>query len=104
LMNENTAAKAARLAEAKAAASEVKSLTVALENTGEDHSMTSKELAAVLEYLEKLKPQCEQKAMSYAEKKARREAEISGLKEALEILAGDAVFMQKNLRLAKRHA
>jgi len=104
LMNENTAAKAARQAEAKAAASEVKSLTVALENTGEDHSMTSKELAAVLEYVEKLKPQCEQKAMSYAEKKARREAEISGLKEALEILAGDAVFMQKNLRLAKRHA
>jgi chromosome segregation ATPase len=104
LMNENTAAKAASQAEAKAAASEVKSLTVALENTGEDHSMTSKELAAVLEYVEKLKPQCEQKAMSYAEKKARREAEISGLKEALEILAGETVFVQKNLRLAKRHA
>merc|ERR1719420_483773 len=106
LMNENTATKAARQAEAKAAASEVKSLTVALENTGEDHSMTSKELAAVFEYVDKLKPQCEQKAMSYAEKKARREAEISGLKEALEILAGDTVFMQKNLRLTstKRHA
>jgi chromosome segregation ATPase len=104
LMNENKASKAAKEAEAKAAASEIKSLTMTLENTGEDHSMTSKELAAVMEYVEKLKPQCEEKAMSYAEKKARREAEISGLKEALEILAGDAVLMQKNLRVAKRHA
>merc|ERR1719161_1458308 len=104
LMNENKTSKAAKEAEAKAAASEIKSLTVTLENTGEDHSMTSKELAAVMEYVEKLKPQCEEKAMSYAEKKARREAEISGLKEALEILAGDAVFVQKNLRVAKRHA
>merc|ERR1719161_1530448 len=104
LMNENKASKAAKEAEAKAAASEIKSLTVTLENTGEDHSMTSKELAAVMEYVEKLKPQCEEKAMSYAEKKARREAEISGLKEALEILAGDSVFLQKNLRVAKRHA
>merc|ERR1719316_71152 len=104
LMNENKTSKAAKEAEAKAAASEIKSLTVTLENTGEDHSMTSKELAAVMEYVEKLKPQCEEKAMSYAEKKARREAEISGLKEALEILAGDSVFLQKNLRVAKRHA
>merc|ERR1719191_2586636 len=104
LMNENKASKAAKEAEAKAAASEIKSLTVTLENTGEDHSMTSKELAAVMDYVEKLKPQCEEKAMSYAEKKARREAEISGLKEALEILAGDSVFLQKNLRVAKRHA
>merc|ERR1719171_1039651 len=90
LMNENKVSRAAKQAEAKAAASEIKSLSVTLENSGEDHSMTSKELAAVMDYMEKLKPQCEEKAMSYAEKKAKREAEISGLKEALEILSGDA--------------
>jgi hypothetical protein len=58
----------------------------------------SKELDAILEYIEKLKPQCENKAMTYEERKARRDAEISGLKEALEILAGDdaaAAFVQK---------
>merc|ERR1719161_2556840 len=101
LMDENKTSKAAKEAEAKAAASEIKSLTVTLENTGEDHSMTSKELAAVMEYVEKLKPQCKEKAMSYAEKKARREAEISGLKEALEILAGGLALIQTqgNLRV-----
>merc|ERR1719198_1892765 len=72
----------------KASLSEIKSLKVTLENNGEDKTMTQTELDAVLEYIEKLKPQCEEKAMSYAEKKARREAEIAGLKEALEILSG----------------
>jgi len=50
-----------------------------------------------MDYLAKLKPQCESKAMSYEERKARREAEIAGLKEALSILSGDDVeaFIQK---------
>merc|ERR1719281_517630 len=105
LMNDNKASKAAKVAEVKASLSEIKSLTVALENSGEDHSMTSSELAAVNEYLEKLKPQCEEKVMSYAEKKARREAEIAGLKEALEILSGGLALIQTqgNLRLTHRH-
>jgi hypothetical protein len=105
LMNDNKASKGAKEAEVKASLSEIKSLTVALENNGEDHSMTSSELAAVNEYIEKLKPQCEEKVMSYAEKKARREAEIAGLKEALEILAGGIALIQTqgNLRLTHRH-
>jgi len=105
LMNDSTASKGAKEAEVKASLSEIKSLKVALENNGEDHSMTSSELAAVNEYLEKLKPQCEEKVMSYAEKKARREAEIAGLKEALEILSGGLALIQTqgNLRLTHRH-
>jgi hypothetical protein len=94
LSDENALAKATKAADAKSKASEVKSLSVALENNGMDHSMVSKELGAVLDYLEKLKPQCESKAMSYAEKKAKREAEIEGLKEALSILDGSAVLLQ----------
>merc|ERR1719161_1666950 len=92
--DENKLAKATKLTNAKAKASEVKSLTVAIENTGTDKDMVSKELDAVLSYLDKLKPQCETKVMSYAEKKARREAEIEGLKEALQILDGSAVLLQ----------
>merc|ERR1719201_2885729 len=98
LMNDNKASKGAKAAEVKASLSEIKSLTVALENNGEDHSMTSSELAAVNEYVEKLKPQCVEKAMSYAEKKARREAEIAGLKEALSILEG-SMFLQTKANL-----
>jgi len=105
LMKDNAASKGAKQAEVKGSLSENKSLNVALENNGEDHSMTSNELAAVNDYVEKLKPQCEEKAMSYAEKKARREAEIAGLKEALEILAGGLALVQTqgNLRVARNH-
>merc|ERR1719235_1101250 len=86
LMGENKVAKAAKQAEVKGSESEIKSLDVTLRNSKEDYDMTSKELDAVMAYMEKLKPQCETKVMSYAEKKAAREAEIEGLKEALSIL------------------
>merc|ERR1719159_1307533 len=76
LTDENKVSKATKQTDAKAKASEVKSLTVQLEHSKEDHAATSTELDAVLSYIDKLKPQCEEKAMSYAEKKAKREAEI----------------------------
>ena len=39
---------------------------MSLTNYKEDHASTSKELSAVLDYLEKLKPQCETKVMTSA--------------------------------------
>merc|ERR1719160_1265344 len=67
---ENKIAKATKEADAKAKESEVKSLTVELGHAKEDFESTSSELDAVQAYIEKLKPQCEEKAMSYEEKKA----------------------------------
>jgi len=93
LSDENKMSKATKETEAKGKASEVKSLTVQLGHSQEDHASVSKELDAVNAYIDKLRPQCEEKAMSYEEKKARREAEIAGLKEALEILAGDGLAL-----------
>merc|ERR1719389_226430 len=81
LTDENKVSKAEKMADAKGKQSEIKSLSVSLEHAKEDHASVSKELDAVLAYMDKLKPQCEEKAMSYAEKKAKREAEIAGLKE-----------------------
>merc|ERR1719333_1308511 len=86
LTDENKVSKATKETEAKGKASEVKSLTVQLGHSKEDHASVSSELDAVNSYIDKLRPQCESKAMSYAEKKAKREAEIAGLKEALGIL------------------
>jgi hypothetical protein len=100
LTDENKVSKAAKQAEAKGKASEVKSLTVQLEHSKEDSASVSAELDAVLSYIDKLKPQCVEKAMSYAEKKAAREAEIEGLKEALGILTGS--FLQTKVSL-RRH-
>lgn len=54
-----------------------------------DLRITQEELHAAMEYYEKLKPDCEKAAPTYAEKKAAREAEIESLKEALELLAGN---------------
>merc|ERR1719355_183712 len=98
LTDENKISKATKETSAKGKASEIKSLTVQLSHSKEDHAATSTELDAVNAYIDKLKPQCEEKAMSYEEKKAKREAEIAGLKEALEILAGDGLaLVQTNL-------
>jgi chromosome segregation ATPase len=74
-------------AEVNSKKSEVKSLNMALRNYGEDKEGTSTELDAVLSYLGELKPKCEQEAPpSYAERKAAREQELDGLKEALKLL------------------
>jgi len=88
LVTENKISKATKQAELKGKASEIKGLTVQLEQSKEDQASTGEELDAVLAYIDKLKPQCETKAMSYEEKVAKREAEIAGLKEALSILSG----------------
>jgi len=60
-----------------------------------DRANVQAELDAVLEYLEKLTDRCVAKPMSYEERTRRREAEIAGLKEALQILEGEAVLLQK---------
>merc|ERR1719316_800723 len=94
--DENKVAKATKTAESKAKSSEIKSLTVQLGHFKEDHASTSTELDAVNAYIDKLRPQCEEKAMSYEEKKAAREAEIAGLKEALEILSGTGLIQSRS--------
>jgi len=70
-----------------------------------DKAGVESELAAVNEYLAQLEGRCIAKAETYSERKARREAEISGLKEALTVLENETAFIQKssrNLRV-RRH-
>jgi len=86
LVQENAVSRASAVTEGKGNEDEVKVLENSLLNYKEDQSSTGKEMSAVMTYLDKLKPQCESKVMSYAERKARRETEVEGLKEALEIL------------------
>jgi len=103
MSDEDKVTRAAKLAEIKGAESEIKSLDVAIQNSGEDLKMVTKELDAVMSYMEKLKPQCETKAVTYEEKKAKREAEIAGLKEALSILSAPELLQISQLRGTKRH-
>jgi len=60
-----------------------------LEQKKVDLSGTQKELDAALRYFDKLKPSCVDSGVSYADRVARREAEIDALKEALKILNGE---------------
>jgi len=63
----------------------------ALATAQKDLRITQDELHAAMEYYEKLKPSCEEKVVTYAEKVAARNAEMDSLKEALEILSGNSV-------------
>jgi len=61
-----------------------------------DRGVAQEELDAILEYWEKLQPMCVAKAEPYAERKKRRDNEIAGLKQALEILENESAtsFLQ----------
>jgi len=76
---------------------EFKGLDKLISELSADKTNLSSELDAVLEYYEKIKDRCIAKPESYEERKARREAEINGLKEALKILSGEA-FLQRETR------
>merc|ERR1719440_2104670 len=107
LSQDNKVSKAAKETEIGAKRSEIKSLSVQLSNYQEDKTAVGEELDAVMAYLDKLKPECEVKVMSYEEKVARREAEIEGLKQALSILEGQdvPVLMQTaSFRGVRKHA
>jgi len=69
---------------------------------GSDREGVQAELDALVEYLTKLDKMCVAKAEPYAERKSRREAELAGLKQALEILDGEAVLIQEKARVALR--
>jgi len=67
-----------------------------------ERSGVEDELTALNDYLESLDKKCTYKVESYAEKKARREAEVDGLKEALEVLENETAFVQTRARHALR--
>jgi len=74
---------------------EFKSLDKNIAEFSGDKGTLSTELAAVNEYYGKLKDRCVAKPESYADRKARREAEIQGLKEALQVLEEETAFVQR---------
>lgn len=64
------------------------------ENTA-DRSGVQAELSAILEYLAKIEEQCIAKPEAYSERTRRREAEIEGLKQALDILESETALLQR---------
>merc|ERR1719277_2857893 len=64
------------------------------ENTA-DRTGVQAELDAILEYLAKIEEQCIAKPEAYSERVRRREAEVAGLKEALNILESETALVQR---------
>merc|ERR1719199_1902867 len=90
--------------DAKYKGKEAASRDKAVADLSGDLSSTSDELSAVNSGLEKLAKMCVAKAEPYAERKARRESEISGLKEALEILESETALLQRTAKRTLRGA
>merc|ERR1719493_26385 len=68
-----------------------------------DRETTNAELSAVLDYYAKIKDRCIAKPETYESRKARREAEIQGLKEALAVLQDETAFVQRRKRSFRGH-
>merc|ERR1719331_2224818 len=91
---ENKITKATKDQDVKYKTKEFKGLDKSTAETTADRSTVADELDAVNQYYSGIKERCIAKPESYADRVARREAEIKGLKEALSILEGQAVLLQ----------
>jgi len=103
-VKEDQVANVQKSADVKFKTKEAAGLDKAVAEVSTDLATVTDELTAVLSGLDKLKEMCVAKPEPYAERKARRESEISGLKEALTILEGEAALIQKSSRhFLRRH-
>jgi chromosome segregation ATPase len=90
---------------------EFKTLDTEVDELKEDLASTQSELDAVNEYYAEVKDRCIAKPETYEERKARREQEIEGLKEALRILdsetadvkTGGVALLEARSRRSKLH-
>merc|ERR1719353_2825764 len=106
---ENEIEKTTKKADVKYKTKEAASLDKSVAELTSDKEGVETELSAVLEYLKKIEEECVAKPETYEERKERREAEIAGLKEGLQILneeTADSLVQltsRRVLRGAKKH-
>merc|ERR1719440_2377440 len=104
---ENEITKATKEQDVKYKTKEKKGLDKETAEATADRAGVQEELDAVNEYFAGIKERCIAKPETYEERVKRRNAEIAGLKQALQILNGEAVLLQRStkhtLRGAKKH-
>jgi len=98
---ENKVNTATKSQDAKYKTKEAAGLDKQISELSSDRDTSNTELSAVMEYYGKIKERCVAKPETYEQRKARRQAEIEGLKEALSILENEAAFMQRSRKGGK---
>lgn len=100
--NENQVERATKETDVKAKSKEAASLDKSVTEATTDRSGVQAQLDAVQEYLASLNKQCIAQPESYAARKARRDGELEGLREALSSLEGGTVLLQQSERRSLR--
>merc|ERR1719361_3199118 len=90
---DNKVSKSLKSQDVKYKTQEFKSLDKSVSELSADRETKSTELSAVLEYYAKIKERCIAKPETYETRKARRESELAGLKQAMDVL-NDIALMQ----------
>merc|ERR1719382_2362173 len=95
---ENAITKTTKVQDVKYKTQEFTALDKTINELSSDKASASAELASVMEYYGQVKDRCIAKPETYEERQAKRQDEIKGLKEALQILETETVFMQRKRR------
>jgi chromosome segregation ATPase len=95
---ENQITKATKEKDVEYKTGEAKELDTTISELSSDADTASTELDAVNEYYAKIRERCIAKPETFADRKARREAEIAGLKEALKVLENETALVQRRFR------
>jgi hypothetical protein len=93
---ENKMTKLAKDQDVKYKLQEAAGLDKSITELSNDRDSSNSELATVNTYYTKLQGRCVAKPVSYEEKKKARDAEIAGLKEALNVLENEAALVQRS--------
>merc|ERR1719329_1578168 len=99
---ENAVSKTTKDQDVKYKTKEAAGLDKSASELSTDREAVQSELDATLEYLASLAKKCTYKVESYAERKARRESEIEGLKNAMDILESETALVQTKASRALR--
>merc|ERR1712241_1008172 len=92
---ENEIEKTTKEQDIKYKSEEATGLEKATAEATSDRTGVQEELDAVLEYLKGIEDRCIAKPETYEERVARRDAELAGLREALNILESETSFLQQ---------
>jgi hypothetical protein len=98
---ENAVTKTTKVQDVKYKTQEFTGLDKSVSEMSADRESTESELASVMEYYGEVKDRCIAKPETYEERQAKRQAEIAGLKKALDILDSETVqmaFVQRKKR------